>query len=194
MAQTRGLIWDYTSEMTVRFLLRGATWFGLMLPCSSALAVPVGGADSPTDQPALAVGVGVGAPLDYEPDVTFADAIMVGRAMEPVPHVTADPDGWLNGDGDILVGATPPNIHSRGSYRLKYDGHANVEAQLCDAKVGPEVYDKKTNTSTRDVVLATDQTTFKLSFRQTTAGVKHVKLMRAITCGAKHALRFDEMW
>jgi hypothetical protein len=186
-------IWDYNPWMIFRFSLRSAICLGLTLTCSSALAVPIIGREPSPDQ-SLAIGIGVGAPLDYEPDVTFADAITVARAMEPAPRVTADQDGWLNGDGDILVWAMPPNRNTAGTYRLKYDGRAQVEAQLCDAKVSPEVYDKKTNTSTREVVLATDQQNLKLSFRQTTAGVKHVKLMRPVRRGAKEAHRFDEMW
>ena len=34
--------------------------------------------------------LGVGAPLDFERDITFADAIKVARVMQPAPGVAAD--------------------------------------------------------------------------------------------------------
>lgn len=140
------------------------------------------------------IGVGVGAPLDYEDDLTFADAIKVARAIEPEDGVASDPNGWLRGDGAIFVWASSKDNGSEGTYRLRYDGKARVTAELSEALVGEPKYDAATNTSTREIKLAKPQETFKLRFSHTTAGVRNVKLMRPIHRGASEAHRFDETW
>jgi hypothetical protein len=139
-----------------------------------------------------AIGVGVGAPLDYEHDITFADAIKVARAMEPAEGAKADENGWLSGDGAILVWAG--NSNNRGTYKLKYDGQADVTIDLAQGNLSDAVYDAASNTSTRTLKLASDQDTLKLSFHKTTAGVRNVKLMRPVHPGADSAHDYGEMW
>ena len=139
-----------------------------------------------------AIGVGVGAPLDFEQDITFADAIKVARAMEPAQGVSADEHGWLRGDGSILVWAG--NSHNRGTYKLKYDGKAEVSIELAQGALSEAKYDAESDSSTREVRLASDQDTLKLTFHNTTAGVRNVKLMRPLQHGADSAHGFEETW
>lgn len=146
-----------------------------------------------TSQGPVGVGVGVGAPLDFEQDVTFADAIKVARKMEPAEGVESDEHGWLRGDGAILVWAGP-GIDTAGTYKLQYDGKADVSVDLAQAEVSKPVYDPKTDTSTQEVKLASGQDTLKLTFANTTAGVRNVKFMRPLYPGAEKAHDPDELW
>jgi hypothetical protein len=139
-----------------------------------------------------AIGVGVGAPLDYEQDITFADAIKVARAMEPAAGSKSDENGWLSGDGAILVWAGSSN--NRGTYKLKYDGKAQVSLELAQGTLSEATYDGASDTSTRDLKLARDQETLKLSFHESSAGVRNVKLMRPIHQGADSAHQLEELW
>lgn len=135
------------------------------------------------------LGLGIGAPLDWERDRIYADVIRTSRGFERAP---VDGDGWPLGDGRLLVWADPRNMH--GTYALSFRGRASKVTG--GDGVSQLAYDAATNTTTAKVrVNQSGPSTLYLGFTGTQrspsdplgSGVTHIRLMRPVTPGSDHS-------
>ncbi|CAH2602695.1 conserved protein of unknown function [Rhodovastum atsumiense] len=126
--------------------------------------------------------------------MTFVDVMRNARGFattdsywDPTNHpVPVGADGWPTTDFGVMfltapgdpagrsLGATVPSMF--GTYHLSFTGQATVTGPDCT--VQNLQYNKATNTSTADVVLASTSNSLSLVFTNTKAAVKNIHLLR----------------
>lgn len=133
------------------------------------------------------MGMGIGAPLDWAKDNTFADVVRTAREFGGAP---VDRDGWPLSDFRLLVWADPRAMN--GTYCLSFEGQADGVAG--GNGVSGLRYTATTNTSTAKVqVNESGPSTLYLAFtgtRRTSGsprgtGVTGIKLMRPVSPGSR---------
>ena len=152
--------------------------FAAMILCALLFCFGSFAADAPW------MGVNLESARDWEPNNMFADAMKQsrpwGNAATPWDQAYADVDanGWPNGDAGVVVKSNAIYLDIGGTYKLSFNGHANVAGVSSALTIQNKVYDAASNTTTCDVVVAPTNTQINLAFTGTTGGVKNVKLMR----------------
>jgi hypothetical protein len=166
------------------------------LPNSASSATPQSDSGISPNQ----MGINIAAPLDYELDRLYADAILTSRKFTAgtnengATDAQIDPtDKWPTEDFSFYVWGS--GAKKNGTYALSFRGKANVSRNPGAAI--PTNYDAATNTSTGtfSIPLSAESSTLALKFANTQrtetsatgTGVTSVKLMRPLTPGATQA-------
>ncbi len=140
---------------------------------------------------------------DYSRSHPFADVMKQARGFGPVDRpydvsvpVPVGPDGWPSTDFGILFFSD--GRVDTGTYKLSFEGHADLEIVASSAMLKDVTRNAAANTTSADVVVTDRNSTLMLLFRNTGGNVKRIKLMRP---GYKdetftrvfldHLLRFD---
>ncbi|MBU0620662.1 MAG: hypothetical protein KJ795_02335 [Gammaproteobacteria bacterium] len=152
---------------------------------------PVEGADN-----ANLLGINIAAPLDYEIDRLYADAIMSSRTFvdgineNSTTPAALDSDGWPTADFSFYVWGS--GAKKDGTYALSFTGSASVSRNPGGSIL--TTYNSATNTSTGtfQITSADASSTLALRFASTKrnaasatgTGVTSIKLMRPLTPGS----------
>ncbi|HVK15113.1 MAG TPA: PA14 domain-containing protein, partial [Gemmataceae bacterium] len=166
--------------------------------------------------PVTDVGLNVSAYADH----LFADATKMARSEwgHPTdyfnrPLVALDGDGWPTADASKIFFEGQDPDRSAGTYRLRFQGKADVRAKAGAAKFrvgnrdhGASLpagagYDPSTNTTTADVVVK-EASLLLLSFRDTqrnqaakkNTGITNVQLLRPDSPGSGTSYQPDEVF
>lgn len=173
-----GLSASTTYSMTVRARDAAGNWSAQ----SSALSVTTSAATSSTSN---LIGININHPSDYQEDRAFADAMRTARDWKRIDgtNATLDANGWPTHDAKAIIWHGIDNM--QGTYRLSFNGQANIATGFGSATVSNKVYDAATNKTTATLVYnSTDGAGLELSFTSSGSGVKNVKLMRPLTPGS----------
>jgi hypothetical protein len=150
--------------------------------CIAAFCLLTFSASAPAQAPdKIDIGVGLEGLADWSRALMFADAMKTsrgwGRADKPWEHtVKTDKIGWPLEDAGVVVIADVPHIG--GTYRLSFEGKADVTGVASKLKVVGLEHDAKTNISRAEIVVDENSTQIMLAFTGTNGGVKNVRLMR----------------
>ncbi len=88
-----------------------------------------------------------------------------------------DPYGWPLEDAKILLWSDQEGMN--GTYKLSFTGQAAVAIDWGNGSITNKNYDSSTNTTTANLICDdAGKSNMELSFRNTTVGVKNVKLIR----------------
>jgi chitodextrinase len=146
-------------------------------------------------------GMNTNGPNDYNPDKIFADAIKTHRQWNipyngngnGISQVPLDANGWPLQDATVLVyhGLSTRNNH--GTYKLSFQGQADLTHSGAGVSISNKQYNSATNTTTADLTISDTNNmdlwiTFANSRRTGTSavntGVTNVKLMRPVSPGS----------
>jgi hypothetical protein len=152
-----------------------------------AAAVTTQPATAPTTQPfndGAFLGINLESLRDYDRQFMFIDVIKTSRrfgsSTKPFDQsATLGPDGWPTTDAGTLVMTEMKNIN--GVYRFFCTGRCDLTAPGTPAKVRNLTYNERTNRTSAEVVVTAPQDksiTFALAFKNTTGGVRDIKLLR----------------
>lgn len=127
------------------------------------------------------IGVGLEGLADWSRAMMFSDAMKTsrnwGRVDRPWEHeVKTDALGWPTEDAGVVVIADTPGIG--GTYKLSFEGTAEVVAVTQGATIENVRFDAAKKIGSADVVVASDTTSLMLGFKNTQGGVKNVRLLR----------------
>jgi hypothetical protein len=128
--------------------------------------------------------VNVSSVNDWDPTQPFADAMKGARRFGSIERPSdeqapADARGWPTGDAGVVVLVGVP--HMAGTYALTFTGDARVGVNAAlDARtrVTGARYDRRTRTTTAQVVVGPTERNLFLTFAGQAGGVKDVKLLR----------------
>lgn len=138
--------------------------------------------DGPTPEPGNPpLGVGLEGLSDWAQARMFVDAMKTARGFGSPDRpwegsVPVDANGWPTQDfGAVVMTAAQ---HIEGTYKLSFDGEADVTALSSTATVQNLRYDATTNQTTADVVVEDDAGQLMLSFQDTKDGARNIRLIR----------------
>ena len=116
----------------------------------------------------------------------FADAMMTCRGFQQVPdntpNIPVDADGWPTEDTGVVI--WHGHAHRSGTYRLSFDGKADLTIRWATAEIRNKKYDAETNKTTAEIYFAYTPELLRLVFQNTGGGVRNIKLMRPIEQGS----------
>ena len=126
----------------------------------------------------------------------FADAMMTCRGFQGVPDgsaaVPVDADGWPTEDTGTVI--WHGHKHRSGTYRLSFNGKADLAIRWATAEIRNKKYDAEANKTTAEIYFANPQNEFRLNFSNTGGGVRNIKLMRPIEAGSSVSHDVTEMF
>lgn len=141
------------------------------------------------------MGMNLSNVADYAGDRLFADAMKQGREWSNVGTTdgaaSLDSNGWPTEDASVVVWHGTQNMH--GTYKLVFNGQADVSLSWADASIANKTYNATSNTTTADLIYrSTGGNGLLLSFRNTrrtssgalNGGLTNIKLMRPLTPGS----------
>jgi hypothetical protein len=125
---------------------------------------------------------------DYGRVHEFVDAMKhartFGSVTEPWKENTArDSKGWPTGDAGVVVLLQNSDQDVSGTYKLSFTGTATVAPTCCTGNgnnwhIENQMNNSATNTTTADLVVPAGNGPNYISFRNTSGGVRNVKLIR----------------
>ena len=178
----------------------------VLLACGNSERAPISSAVAPTpaqqgpiplmtrgpsDRTNL-MGMNVDAPVDYSTTRMFADAIKQSRLWQKLGTkrpALLDSKGWPLEDVELAVWHGIGRM--QGTYRLSFNGQAEVRVSCCSGQLQNLTYSAATNTTTADLIYpSSGPEGLFLIFEKTRrlpsgqgGGITHVRLMRPITEG-----------
>jgi hypothetical protein len=158
---------------------------GILLMGAAAMVAPItvrAGATTPSPAPEHPpLGINLEGVSDYARSMMFVDAIKSARKFgspdspwdEKAP---LDADGWPTTDaGTVVIADTPIPA---GDYLFSCTGRCQLTTPASSATVHALAYDRATNTTTAIVTLPPHAENLFLGFKNTTGGVKNIRLLR----------------
>ncbi|MEM8532065.1 MAG: carbohydrate-binding protein [Chloroflexota bacterium] len=136
----------------------------------------------PTPEPGTPpLGVGLEGLSDWAQARMFVDAMKTARGFGNPERpwegsVPTDTNGWPTQDFGVVVMTAAHHIG--GTYRLSFDGKADVTALSSTANVQNLQRDTTTNRTTADVIVEDDAGQLMLSFQDTEDGARNIRLVR----------------
>ncbi len=143
------------------------------------------------------MGMNVDFAGDYSGTRMFADAIKQSRPWQKMGSdqpANLDANGWPLEDAHLAVWHGISRMN--GTYRLSFEGQAEVKIECCAGSIRNKTYRATTNTTTADLIYpATDGVGLFLAFQNTQrnpaskigSGIANAKLMRPIAEGSTEA-------
>jgi hypothetical protein len=193
----------------VKSMLPRAITFSLLsvlLACSNSERIPISSAvmsspAKPRPIPLMAqaqadhtnlMGMNVDTPVDYSTTRMFADAMKQSRLWQKPggkQPALIDARGWPQEDAELAVWQGIGRM--QGTYRLSFNGQAEVRISCCSGRLQNLAYSTSTNTTTADLIYpSSGPEGLFLVFEKTKRspsgqghGITNVKLMRPITEG-----------
>ncbi len=167
------------SAVLLRVLMLAVLAGGVMA-AQGADVITVPKADFPRGATA-AMGVNLEGVVDYARSCMFVDAMKSSRKFGSTAtpwdeNAAVDKDGWPTGDAGAVVMADMPV--KAGDYQFSCTGKCELGLINTKGTVKSQKYDKETNTTTAVVAVQEGSTNLFLSFKNTTDGVKNIKLIR----------------
>ena len=157
----------------------------LLFAIAGLLAAPALQASEPTDPKAHYAGINLWFLNDFDGSNAFVNMMMHSRTWE-IPGwgapVASDAEGWPTADASTIMFGKDNQL---GTYKLIFEGQANVVLMWTAGAITNKIYDSATNTTTADVTI-TNSVTGGLTFTSTRrtsdsasgTGVRNVRLYR----------------
>ena len=130
------------------------------------------------------IGANLPAISDYSPTPVYVDLVRQGRrfgtAKAPWDEkaVLAE-DGWPVGDFGIFLMTGMSGVQGiGGTYKVSFNGQANVELVASDATTANPHYDPERNLSTIDVIMPQGANQLTLSLTGTRGNIKNLRVIR----------------
>jgi len=144
--------------------------------CAAVFAVAV---PARAEKPAL--GINLEHVLDYARSMMFVDAMKAARPFgtPDAPwdeKAKLDANGWPTEDAGVVVMADVPVWP--GVYTVTFTGRADVALVNTPGKVENTGYNRDTNTTTVTITIGDNVDRLFLSFKNTTGGIKNVRVLR----------------
>lgn len=160
-----------------------STPFPTFTSTSAAISGP---ASEPRPKPALSTPLGANLPAisDYSRTPVYVDLLHQARrfgtpAAPWDEKALLDDDGWPIGDfGVFLMTGQAEVSEIAGIYRLSFNGRANVGVVASKATLRNQRYDPVSNLTTLELELPEHADQLALSFTQTGAGIRNLKVIR----------------
>ena len=145
----------------------------------SSAAEPAPLTSPPPVHPPL--GVNLEAVNDYARSMMFVDAMKSARKFgsPDAPwdgNATVDADGWPTQDAGTVVMASVPA--EAGEYAFSCTGRCQLTTPATNATVHSLDYNRAANTTTAVVTLSPGSDHLFLGFKNTTGGIKNIRLLR----------------
>lgn len=141
------------------------------------------------------MGMNVDAPTDYSTTRMFADAIKQSRLWQKLgtkQPAALDAQGWPQEDAELAVWHGIGRMD--GTYRLSFNGRADVRISCCSGRLQNLTYSAATNTTTADLIYPSQgKEGLFLAFQNAKRsagganGITNLKLMRPITEGGSRS-------
>lgn len=149
------------------------------------LALPPATAQTTTPSTlAPLIGANLPAISDYSATLVYVDLVKqarrFGTAQTPWDEkAVLAPDGWPVGDFGIFLMTGMTGIHGiPGTYKVSFNGQANVEPVASNASTANLLYDPGQNLTTLDVILPKDANQLALAFTGTHGNIKNLRVIR----------------